>query len=67
MSSNQQSLSDEEMKKEIARLEKENKHFEKVLFSYPKDAWKNTVNVIAKDLNLTKAEIDLLLESDDEK
>lgn len=64
----QHNLSEVEMKKEIKILEKENKEFEKILLNtYPKDGWKNTVNIIAKELNLKKEEIDLLLESDDEK
>lgn len=61
-------LTENQMKEEIKILKEENKEFEKILMNtYPKDGWKNTVNIIAKELNLKKEEIDILLESDDEK
>jgi hypothetical protein len=57
-----------ELQKEIYKLQKENNEFQKILFSsYDfKRSWKNTINVISKDLNLSQSEINLLLDSDNE-
>jgi hypothetical protein len=61
-------LTEEEMKLEIVRLQKESDEFLKTMmqFSNHKEDWKRTVNIIAKEVNLSQKEINLLLESDDE-